>query len=393
MTRSALALLLFLAPAASADKPSRLPDAAPADVGLDAKRLALIDDAVNDSIKAKHCPGAVVLVARQGKVAYRKAYGQHAVEPKKEDMTTDVVFDLASLTKPVATAASVLHLVQKGKLRIDDPVSKHLPAFDRQGKDRITIEQLLLHTSGLPAGNPVSAYEGGRKKAVEAIAELRLAADPGKKFTYSDLGFILLGELVEKVSGEALDVYARKNLFEPLGLPTLTFLPDKKLRDRCAPTQKVKDEWLRGVVHDPRSRALGGVAGHAGLFGTADDLAVFAQTLLDGGVFNGKRILDAQTVKLFTTPRDVPGGKRTLGWDARTSYSSNRGEKFAGYGHTGFTGTSIWIDPEKDLFVVVLTNRVNPTRNNTRHVQLRRDVADAVQQAVLGARIVNWENR
>jgi CubicO group peptidase (beta-lactamase class C family) len=271
-------------------------------------------------------------------------------------MTADTIFDLASLTKPIATASSVLLLVQKGKLSLDDPVSKHLPAF---GKDKVTIEHLLLHTSGLPAGNPVSAYENGRKKAIEAICEVRPSADPGKKFTYSDLNFILLGALVEQLSGKALDVYARENLFEPLGLTELTFLPDKKVRDRLAPTEKAKGEWLRGVVHDPRARALG-VSGHAGLFGTADDLAVFAQMLLDGGVFGKKRVLDAETVKLLTTSRDVPGGKRTLGWDARTSYSSNRGSKFDGYGHTGFTGTSMWIDAPSGTVVIVLTNRVHP---------------------------------
>jgi CubicO group peptidase (beta-lactamase class C family) len=380
-----LILLVALCPNAFADKPSRLPDATPADVGLDAKRLALIDAPINDAIKAKQCPGAVVLIVRQGRVAYRKAYGNRAVEPKAEAMTADTIFDLASLTKPVATAASVLHLVQKGKLRLDDAVAKHLPSFDRKDKDRITLEHLLLHVSGLPSGNPVSAYEEGRKKAIEMIAELRLSAEPGKKFTYSDLGFNLLGEIVEKVSGDSLDVYARKNLATPLGLTTLTFLPDKALFPRCAPTQKVKDEWLRGVVHDPRSRALGGVAGHAGLFGTADDLAVFAQMLLDGGVFANKRVLDAETVKLLTTPRTVPAGKRTLGFDARTAYSSNRGEKFDGYGHTGFTGTSIWIDSPSKTVVILLTNRVHPDGKGNVG-KLRSRVATLTAEAIVKAK-------
>lgn len=381
MRTALLALLLAPAFVLADDKPSRLPDAAPADVGLDAKQLARIDDAVKEAIEARQCPGAVVLIARQGKVAYRKAYGDRAVEPKKEEMTTDTIFDLASLTKPIATAASVMHLVQKGKLRVDDPVKKHLPAFDKNGKDKVTIEHLLLHTSGLPAGNPVSAYEGGKKKAIEAICELKLAADPGKRFTYSDLGFILLGEVVEQLSGKTLDVYARESLFEPLGLKELTFLPEKKLHPRCAPTQKVKDEWLRGVVHDPRSRALGGVAGHAGLFGTADDLAVFAQMLLDGGTHQKKRLLDAETVKLYTTARDVPTGKRTLGFDARTSYSGNRGEKFAGYGHTGFTGTSIWIDPPSGTVVILLSNRVHPDgKGDMRKVRSR--VATLAAEAI-----------
>jgi CubicO group peptidase (beta-lactamase class C family) len=374
-----VAVLLVPTLALASDKQTRLPDAAPADVGLDPERLKAIDEAANDAIKAKQCPGAVILIVRNGKVAYRKSFGQRAVEPKKEDMTADTVFDLASLTKPVATAASIHHLAQRGKLRLDDPVSKHLPAF---GKEKVTLEHLLLHTSGLAAGNPVANYTDGKKKAIEKICELRLAADPGKKFVYSDLGYILLGAVVEKVSGESLDDYARKHLFEPLGLSEMTFRPDKRLKERCAPTQKVKEEWLLGVVHDPRARALGGVAGHAGLFGTADDLAVFAQMLLDGGKFGKNRILDESTVKLFTTPLDVPTGKRTPGWDARTSYSGNRGSKFDGYGHTGFTGTSMWIDPSSRTAVIVLTNRVHPDgKGDVR--KLRSRVATLAAEAIV----------
>jgi CubicO group peptidase (beta-lactamase class C family) len=380
------AVLLLLAPlhALADEKPARLPDAAPSDVGLDAKRLALIDGAANDAIKAGNCPGAVVLVLRQGKVVHRKAYGLRAVLPKKEEMTADTAFDLASLTKPIATAAAVHLLIEKGKLKLSDPVARHLPAFGKHGKDKVTVEHLLLHVSGLPAGNPVSAYGEGLTKAVEKIGDLRPATGPGEKFVYSDLGYVVLGALVEKVSGEALDAFARKHLFEPLGLKTLTYRPDKALRARCAPTQEVKGEVLRGVVHDPRARALGGVAGHAGLFGTADDLAVFAQMLLDGGKSGKKQVLAAETVKRFTAAQAVPAGQRTPGWDAATAFSGCRGEVFGGYGHTGFTGTSIWIDPPSRTAVIILTNRVHPDgKGDVR--KLRSRVATLAAQAIVEA--------
>ncbi len=357
MRRSTLFFLLLslTAPARAA-----LSDATPAEVGLDPERLAHIDQAVKGALDAGQAPGAVVLVARHGKVAFRKAYGKRCLRPAPEDMTADTIFDLASLTKPVATASSVLLLVERGRLSLSDKVADHLPGFGKNGKDAVTVEQLLLHTSGLVGDNPVSDYAGGVRKALEAIDELPLTAPPGKKFTYSDVGYIVLGELVEKVSGQGLDSFARKNLFEPLGLRDTSFRPKKEMLARVAPTQLVKGEMLRGVVHDPRARLLGGVAGDAGLFGTADDLAVFAQMLLDEGKHGEKQILAASTVKVMSAPREVPGGRRALGWDVRTAYSGNRGELFEGFGHTGFTGTSIWVDPPSRTMVIVLTNRVHP---------------------------------
>ena len=359
-----------------------LPDGKSADVGMDAKKLGEIDDVVADAIARDKTPGAVVLIVRSGKVVFRKAYGKRAIAPKEEAMTADTIFDLASLTKPVATATSIVQLARQGKLRLDDPASKHLPAFARD-KGSITLAQLLLHTSGLPAGNPVADYAGGKASALEKIAALK-RRPTDEKFVYSDLGYITLGAVVEKASGMALDAYTAKHVFAPLGMADMSFGPlkDKAKLARTAPTEKAGGVFLRGIVHDPRARQLGGVAGHAGLFGTADDLAVFAQMLLDGGKVGGKRFLDAADVDLLTKGRPVAGGARSFGWDVKTAYSSNRGDLFAGFGHTGFTGTSLWIDPTTKSAVVVLTNRVHPDgKGNV--VRLRGQIATIAAKAIV----------
>jgi uncharacterized protein YbbC (DUF1343 family)/CubicO group peptidase (beta-lactamase class C family) len=331
-------------------------------VGLDGARLDQIDTLIQDDIDRGKLPGAVVVIMRNGKIAYRKAFGFRAKEPSSVPMTVDTVFDLASLTKPVATATSVMILLEQGKLRLNDRVAEYLPAFGQHGKDRITVEQLLLHTSGLIADNPVGDYESGRGKALEQICELTPIAEPGTKFTYSDVGFMVLGELVERISGRPLDTFAREHIFDPLGLRDMTFKPPANLAARAAPTQKRDDHWMQGEVHDPRAYLLGGVAGHAGLFGTADDLAVYCQMVLNGGVYAGRHILSTATVRLMTAARPVPGGLRALGWDVRTAYSANRGELFAAgsFGHTGFTGTSLWIDSASQTAVIFLSNRVHP---------------------------------
>ncbi len=353
--RIVLGLLLFASSSFAA-----LPGGKPADVGMDAEKLGEIDAAVAEAIKDGKTPGAVVVVVRSGKVVFRKAYGRRAVAPKDEAMTVDTIFDLASLTKPIATATAVIQLARKGKLHLDDPVSKHLPAFAGE-KGSITLAQLLLHTSGLPAGNPVTDYAGGQKAALEKIAALK-RKPPDERFLYSDLGYILLGAVVEKAGGVGLDAFTAKHILTPLGMADTSFGPlkDKARLARTAPTEKIDGVYLRGIVHDPRARKLGGVAGHAGLFGTADDLALFAQMLLDAGRVGDKRFLAAADVDLLTKARKVPGGERSYGWDVRTAYSSNRGDLFAGFGHTGFTGTSLWIDPPTKTTVIVLTNRVHP---------------------------------
>jgi uncharacterized protein YbbC (DUF1343 family)/CubicO group peptidase (beta-lactamase class C family) len=339
-----------------------LPLVAPTEVGLDAERLARIDPVVQESIAKGRLPGAVVLVVRNGKTALRQAYGARSKQPAETPMTADTVFDLASLTKPVATATSLMILLEQGKVRLTDRVAQHLPEFGRNGKDKVTVEQLLLHTGGFIADNLVSDYAGGRKEALERIYRLPPVAEPGTKFIYSDVGYIVLGELVERLSGESLDVFAAKHIFQPLGMRYTMFKPNQVLAARAAPTEKRDDHWMQGEVHDPRAFLLGGVAGHAGLFSTADDLAVFAQMLLNNGVYEGRRILGPAAVRLMTTPRTVPGVLRALGWDVQTSFSSNRGELFSvgSFGHTGFTGTSVWIDPGSQTAVILLSNRVHP---------------------------------
>jgi CubicO group peptidase (beta-lactamase class C family) len=386
-TRLLLGTLLGVAsltPLRAAETP--LPDVKPERVGLSAERLARIDGVLREAIDRGDCPGAVVLIVHDGHVVWRKAYGLRVRQPAEVPMTVDTVFDLASLTKPVATAASVMVLVEQGKLRLSDRVAEHLPAFGQNGKDKITVENLLLHTGGLVADNPEADYHDGRDKALERVHALKPQAEPGERFTYSDVGFIVLGELVEKVSGTSLDAFAHKHVFAPLGMNETGFRPGDKLKERAAPTVKRDGRWLAGEVHDPRAAALGGVAGHAGLFATADDLAVFAQMILNSGTYNGKRVLSAETVRLMTTPRTVPGGLRAYGWDVATSYSANRGELFPrgeSFGHTGFTGTSLWIDPASKTAVIFLSSRLHPdSKGNV--TRLRGRVATLAAAALEG---------
>jgi CubicO group peptidase (beta-lactamase class C family) len=349
-----------------------------------AERLERIDDAMREAIDRGDCAGAVVLIVHDGRVVWRKAYGLRARQPAQVPMTADTVFDLASLTKPVATATSAMLLVEQGKLRLTDRVADHLPAFGQKGKDRITVENLLLHTGGLIADNPEADYHDGREKALERIHALTPLAAPGERFVYSDVSFIVLGELVEKLSGKSLADFAAANVFTPLGMNETGFRPGEKLKERTAPTVKRQDRWLIGEVHDPRANALGGVAGHAGLFSTADDLANYARMLLDGGSYNGKRVLQAETVRLMTTARNVPGGQRAYGWDVATSYSANRGTGFArgqGFGHTGFTGTSLWIDPPSTTAVIFLSSRLHPDGKGNVN-RLRGQIATLAAEAL-----------
>jgi len=352
---------------------------------LAAADFAALDAAIEKAVQRGQPPGAVVLVLHRDRVVHRKAFGLRSKLPAEVPMTLDTVFDVASLTKPVATAASVLLLIERGKLKLADPAAKHWPAFGQQGKERITVEQFLLHTAGLIADNPLADYTEGRAKALENICRLKPLAEPGKRFVYSDVNHIVLGEIVERVSGTSLDRFARDNLFAPLGMKDTGFLPGAELRKRAAPTEKRDGAWLVGEVHDPRCHRLGGVAGHAGLFSTADDLAVFVRMLLKGGTHDGKRILAAETVRLFTEAVSVPGGKRARGWDVDTAFSSPRGSVFprgVSFGHTGFTGTSIWVDPKSQTAALLLTSRLHPDgKGDVR--QLRRDVATLAAEPLL----------
>jgi CubicO group peptidase (beta-lactamase class C family) len=359
-------------------------------------RFAAIDRLVEEAIAAGQTPGAVVLVGRGDEILFEKAYGQRAVVPSPEPMTLDTIFDLASLTKVVATTTAVMQLIEEGRIRLNDTVSSFIPEFKRYGKDRITIRHLLTHVSGLRPDVDLHPWKGYDTAIELAIDEVPVAR-PGERFIYSDINFFVLGHIVSRVSGLPLDKYVRQKIFEPLGMPDTEFNPPASKRARIAPTERCAIDAgypcntpgapvLRGVVHDPTSRRMGGVAGHAGLFGTARDLARFAQMLTNGGALGSTRILSAPSVVKMTTPATPPGmaAVRGLGWDIDTSYSSNRGELFpiGSFGHTGFTGTSIWIDPVSKLFVIFLSNRVHPDGKGD-VTPLRGKVATAAVAAAL----------
>jgi CubicO group peptidase (beta-lactamase class C family) len=302
-------------------------------------------------------------------------------------MTEDTVFDLASLTKPIATALSVMLLVEEGKIKLDDPIAKYLPAFARKETESITVAQLLTHVSGFIPDNPITDYQSGKETAWKNLFALSPTQAPGSKFVYSDMNFILLGKIVEKTAGMPLDEFAKKRIYEPLGMKDTGFLPSAELKKRCAAQEKRNGGWMIGEVHDPRSFMLGGVAGHAGLFSTADDLAILARMLLHEGKLGDTTILRPETYRLMTTPHKVAtskgAGLRSYGWDIDTPYSANRGSfpKMTGYGHTGFTGTSIWIDPPTKTAVIFLSNRVHPDgKGNV--TKLRGDTATIAAKAL-----------
>jgi CubicO group peptidase (beta-lactamase class C family) len=350
----------------------------PESVGLLASQLKYIDEAVAASIQSEEIPGAVVLVARHGRIAYFKAFGNRSVKPGLEAMTTDTIFDMASMTKVMATAPSIMLLAEKGVLRLDDKVKRYLPNFTGGGKDGITLLHLLIHYSGLPPDYDLSKQWSGYAEALEELWKINTTSEPGKTFVYSDLNYITLGEVVRAVSGKTLDLFAQENIFTPLGMTDTQFHPPAKLVPRIAPTESRRntlkylngqtslaslDRILRGEVHDPTAWRMGGVAGHAGIFSSARDLAVFAQMFLDQGTYPGGRILSPMSIQAMTSPQSPANASdlRGYGWDLGSIYSSPRGDIFrAGYGHTGFTGTSLWIHPPTDSFVVLLTNRVHP---------------------------------
>jgi uncharacterized protein YbbC (DUF1343 family)/CubicO group peptidase (beta-lactamase class C family) len=344
--------------------------------------MAAVDSIIQTAISDGNIPGAVLVVGHDGKIVYRKAYGSRALEPRRELMTLDTVFDVASLTKVVATTTAVMQLFEQGKVRMNDPVAKYLPEFAQNGKDDITVRQLLTHYSGLAPDIDLNPPWEGKETAFRlAFAETPQSA-PGSQFTYSDTNFITLGALVEKVSGETLDQYCTRHIFVPLKMTRTRFVPPAAWRAKIAPTEYDENEhMLRGVVHDPRARRMGGVAGHAGLFSTADDLAKFAQALLSGG----DGILTSAAVAKMTSPEQPPSAPvlRGFGWDIDSPFSSNRGDLLpvGSYGHTGFTGTSIWIDPTTQTYIILLTNAVHP-RGKGNAISLRSKVATEVAAAL-----------
>lgn len=334
----------------------------PAKLGMSREQLARIDGVIEQGIEDGKIPGAVVVVGRQKGIAYAKAFGNRRLEPSKEEMTLNTVFDLASLTKPIATATSIMILVERGQVSLREPVAAYLTEFGQNGKESITVEQLLTHQGGLIPDNALADYQDGIDKAWRNIWKLEPTDALGKRFVYTDVGFLVLAKIVEKVSGQTIAQFAAENIYQPLGMTETGYVPADDLRERAATTEQREGRWMKGEVHDPRAYLLEGVAGHAGLFSTAYDLSLYARTLLAGGTRNGQRILGQATLQEMTSPRDIAGQLRGLGWDMRSKYSSNRGELLSqqAFGHGGFTGTAIWIDPKLDLFYIVLSNRVHP---------------------------------
>ncbi|MCA1590144.1 MAG: beta-lactamase family protein [Acidobacteria bacterium] len=394
-----------------------LPVAPPQSVGMNAAKLNGIDALVEADITAKKLPGAVVIVGHKGKIVFRKAFGNRSLVPTVEKMTVDTIFDVASLTKPIATATSIMILVEQGKLRLNDTIGKYIPDIDDPEAKKVTIQQLLTHTSGYRPDFDLGEKWTGREGMLAALKKEKLRAAPGTRFVYSDIGFIVLGEIVTRAAGVRENIFAEKSFLEWVFMPGAHTTP----RDlsQFAPTENIRgqnsylgakfegdttsgDEILRARVHDPTAFRMDGIAGHAGLFSTADDLARYCQMLLNGGVAplqvrtgsgndrvprsqrgnnpvatapgsdSGRRILSAQTVAKMTAPYVVSedGSTRGLGWDMNTSFSSNRGELFplGSFGHTGFTGTSIWIDRVTQTFVVFLSNRVHPDGKGLRSI-------------------------
>lgn len=360
---------------------TQLPRPLPVAANVSTERLAQMGPIIEEAIAQRRLPGAVVLVAGQGRVVWEKAYGSRVLEPAREAMTTDTIFDMASLTKVVATATSIMILVERGKLRLSDPLSNYIPEIKGEGRERITLELLLTHRAGYAPDFDLKDRWTGYDEAIKRLIKEPLRNQPGARFVYSDINYIALGEVVHRASGLTLDEFARRNIFAPLGMRDTAFRPRVDLKPRIAPTEKRRgqlsylgdsadavgaegDEWLRGQVHDPTAYRMGGVAGHAGLFSTAEDLAIYCQMILNGGQYRGVRILAPLTVETMTRPRLVSddGGARGLGWDINTSFSTNRGDLFplGSFGHTGFTGTSIWIDPASQMFLIFLSNRVHP---------------------------------
>ena len=346
-----------------------------------APNLAVLDAIVLDAIHDHQIPGAVLLVGHNGQVVYRKAFGNRALEPSREPMTADTIFDIASLTKVVATTTAVMQLVQKGEVRVNEPVTKYLPEFGENGKDDITVRNLLTHFSGLREDFDLDPPWQGREAGFRLAFAEKPAYPPGSRFLYSDTNFITLGALVERVTGTTLDQYCARKIFAPLQMSHTRFLPPASWRPKIAPTEyDEQGKMLRGVVHDPRARRMGGVAGHAGVFSTADDLSKFARALL-----NGSPILAGDMVEKMTTPQQPPTAQvlRGFGWDIDSPFSSNRGDLLpvGSFGHTGFTGTSLWIDPTTQTYIILLTNAVHP-RGKGSAVALRSKVATAVAAAL-----------
>jgi uncharacterized protein YbbC (DUF1343 family)/CubicO group peptidase (beta-lactamase class C family) len=354
-------------------------------VELSATNLQPIDDIVNREIQLGNVPGAVLLIGQQDKVVYRRAFGYRALDPQKIPMTEDTIFDLASLTKPVATAVAVMQLAEQGKIDLDQPVARYWPEFGVNGKKTIRVRDLLTHSSGFRAGLNGNLSWSGYGEALKQVLVEKLVATPGKSFLYSDINFIVLGELVARVSGLSLDQYCARSIFDKLSMKDTGFKPPANLNSRIAPTTYLSGKLLQGQVNDPTAYKMGGMSGHAGLFSSADDLARFAQMMLDGGRANGMEILTPASIHAMTSRQQAVNGSGWwgLGWEIAPLFNSDPTEivPINSFGHTGYTGTSIWIDPDSKTFAIILTNRVHP-RGGGDVKPLRTDVLRFMKTAL-----------
>jgi CubicO group peptidase (beta-lactamase class C family) len=375
-----------------------LPPRTAGESGFRPDGLAKVDEVIESAVTERAFPGAVVALGRRSGLVKLVGHGRLSYDRGASDVEGDTVYDLASLTKVVVTTTLAMMLVDEGRLDLETPVSLLIPGFSGGAKDDVRVRQLLTHSGGLLWWAPLYQELRGPEDYLERVCEMDLDYEPGTRSVYSDLGIILLGHILELRGGAPLDELARRRIFEPLGMRDTQYRPPVSLRSRISPTER--DPWrgrvLIGEVHDENAFALGGVAPHAGLFSTAGDLARFARMLLNGGKLEGSRLVSSETVDLFTRRAGVPGSTRALGWDTpsngkdpRSSIPGEAGYSSAGslfsdrsFGHTGFTGTSMWIDPEQDLFVILLTNRVHPTRDNRKISRVRSRLADAVVGAL-----------
>jgi len=382
-------------PATSFAPVDKLVAAKPSNVGMSDALGATLDSIMAVGLRERAAPGATLAVGRYGRLVHLKAYGRLDTAIASSPVDVNTMYDMASLTKVVATTTAAMMLEEQGQLDLDRTVASYLPELNAPDKAGITMRMVLTHRGGFEAFAALFKTFKGRQQYLEQINLRPLKSVPGTQTVYSDWDMILTGLVIERITGMTLDKFVEEKIFRPLGMTSTMFTPDPSLKPRIAPTEidTTRGGLMWGRVHDENADAMGGVAGHAGLFSTAQDAAIFVQMLLNGGEYNGVRIVGPATVARWTAPQGR-GSSRALGWDT-PSQNSSAGHYFSlrSFGHTGFTGTSIWVDPTRDLFVILLTNRVDPTRNTTRVFALRRDIADAVQKSIVDAPLIDWESK
>ena len=381
------------APSAVATAPLTLTRAKPSAVGMSNALVPRLDSVIKAGIADHATPGATIAVVRRGRIVLLKGYGHTDWAPGAPAANDSTMYDMASLTKVVATTTAAMMLEEEGKLNIDRTVASYLPEYDVPDKRAITVRMLLTHASGIRSNHPLWKEAKGREQYFAGMVKWPLVREPGSAVEYTDWNMVLMQFIIERLTGQTLDQFVQARVFGPLGMRDTQYNPPETLKPRIAPTETedFRGGQVWGVVHDETAWVLGGVSGNAGLFSSARDLAVFVQMLLNGGSYGGTQLIKPSTVARWTA-RQRPDASRALGWDTPSPQSSaGRFFSMRSFGHTGFTGTSIWADPERELLVVLLTNRVNPTRDNQKIGPLRRAVADIVQQAVLDSPLRTWE--